>query len=553
MLPPPTHAREEHPLSKNNVAPSQQEALLVREQLAQAERERSHLARRLAHIQADLDDQVARIESFKHILAPVRRLPLEVLGEIFLRIPTSQFHPRNYQKSVARVSLVCKSWCSAARSTPQLWADVWVKMDVPGVSYDSLMTWTSRAGSLERNVEISSPQCGGVTRREGTTLCRGEQCLFSNIDLARFLLDVPGRWSSVILGPPTPVCLRRFVASLYTAGNPDAASGSWNFIDSFKIDAYGMKGMSLNPDFILTFLPTKLKSLSVHLPRISTRDGGIFHIAWSKPLAIPPIVLNGLTSLNLKFDARVIYASSLFYTLRHCSSLETLEVDFSVGQFGSFIDDDAMLQFEHSGVLLPELRLLRLRQVHADSLTCLKLISFPKLVELSISFGEDGLVDRDDVSPNFSLRDDDDDEDDDGLYDGVLLANFIADGGVDRNPPSGLQILHLKGISFVNGALHYILRTLPALTQLKLEWVGISGDDFHRLMEDSPAPLRELKMLEIAHLKYPSDGEVPSLRAFAEARGVDLKLSVHNRAAWEQDDKRFMYLAGLESDSEDEF
>ncbi|TEB40203.1 hypothetical protein FA13DRAFT_1602204, partial [Coprinellus micaceus] len=63
-----------------------------------------------------------RIREYKHILSPIRRIPIEVLGEIFTCIPPERRNrPQNYQDDVVRLSLVSKLWRDAARNEPRLW------------------------------------------------------------------------------------------------------------------------------------------------------------------------------------------------------------------------------------------------------------------------------------------------------------------------------------------------------------------------------------------------------------------------------------------------
>ncbi|TEB18391.1 hypothetical protein FA13DRAFT_1603436, partial [Coprinellus micaceus] len=54
--------------------------------------------------------------------SPFQRLPLEILGEIFLMVlPTSKTRPSSYQKALTKLPLVCRSWHDAAFLTPRLW------------------------------------------------------------------------------------------------------------------------------------------------------------------------------------------------------------------------------------------------------------------------------------------------------------------------------------------------------------------------------------------------------------------------------------------------
>jgi hypothetical protein len=323
-------------------------------------------------------------------------------------------------------------------------------------------------------------------------------------------------------------------------------ASTWNGWIDRKARGHSWKAFS--------FLPGSITSFSLHLPGYPD-DNNNNHadsdslidaqIKW--PLQIPAELLHGLTNLQLRFDSPSIPASAVFTTLQHSENLEALEIDLSSGVFNDHMHGALMpLYSNRNGVSLPKLRRLHLGQVIGESIQDLKLIKFPNLVDLFMSFGVDGFVDESEGCETFSL-----DSDDADSFDASALANFIHG---DPTSPSSLQHLHIKGASFLPGALHQIIRELHSLAHLKLEWVSLVGDakhDFAKLIEDKPTPLQGLRTLEITRLK--ESAEIPLLRAFTEAWGIDLKLSVHDREEWEKGDKRYLYLAGIGLDSEDEY
>ncbi|KAJ3509119.1 hypothetical protein NMY22_g16406 [Coprinellus aureogranulatus] len=151
---------------------------------------------------------------------------------------------------------------------------------------------------------------------------------------------------------------------------------------------------------------------------------------------------------------------------------------------------------------------------------------------------------------SFGVRSDDETERQRGDYDVEHLTNFIR---CDQSSPSQLQKLHIKSGSFFDGALCHLLRDLDSLKELKLEWLSLwshDSDDFLSLTICKPPCLQQLKTIEVSNLKYPTEREIPFLRYFAEERGINLKLSLHDREAWEEDEKRYLYLVGMDSDSE---
>ncbi|TEB15826.1 hypothetical protein FA13DRAFT_1569964, partial [Coprinellus micaceus] len=67
----------------------------------------------------------ARILQYKAVLSPCRRIPPDILGEIFLQTSrggNDQDPPAPYQAIVTTLVLVCKKWRDAAIAVPRLWS-----------------------------------------------------------------------------------------------------------------------------------------------------------------------------------------------------------------------------------------------------------------------------------------------------------------------------------------------------------------------------------------------------------------------------------------------
>ncbi|KAF6750748.1 hypothetical protein DFP72DRAFT_778175, partial [Ephemerocybe angulata] len=60
------------------------------------------------------------LKGYRSILSPIRRLPLEILGEIFkYNFPT--FLNSFDRKRLRNLGRVCQRWRDALRSVPSLW------------------------------------------------------------------------------------------------------------------------------------------------------------------------------------------------------------------------------------------------------------------------------------------------------------------------------------------------------------------------------------------------------------------------------------------------
>lgn len=78
----------------------------------------------LAHLDAEKKVMEEALAIYKRVLSPVRRLPPELLMEIFSWTRNSQsYHVHRMKGSPWVVSHVCKTWRAAALSCPELWTN----------------------------------------------------------------------------------------------------------------------------------------------------------------------------------------------------------------------------------------------------------------------------------------------------------------------------------------------------------------------------------------------------------------------------------------------
>jgi F-box-like len=84
------------------------------------------------------------------LLSPVRRLPSELLGEIFCYCLPQNYDEEGAHKAVMLPSHVCKHWRDVALSTPTLWTNIVLRVtDETFESQAALVTaWFSRSGDL---------------------------------------------------------------------------------------------------------------------------------------------------------------------------------------------------------------------------------------------------------------------------------------------------------------------------------------------------------------------------------------------------------------------
>ncbi|KII85593.1 hypothetical protein PLICRDRAFT_116136, partial [Plicaturopsis crispa FD-325 SS-3] len=146
-------------LLRNNEPPSSAETRSARDMLVEAKRRLAAVETELAGVQNAqsqlwterqmLKDSIMNLEN---ILSPCRRLPAELLSEIFTFCLPPMVTPHS-DTAPLLLTLVCRKWRAIALSTPRLWASICV-----GLTDDTGPTkveqWLGRAGSLPLEITI---------------------------------------------------------------------------------------------------------------------------------------------------------------------------------------------------------------------------------------------------------------------------------------------------------------------------------------------------------------------------------------------------------------
>jgi hypothetical protein len=155
--------------------PSREERLHMKTAINELETELSDLQARLVNNERrnkDIQQQLARLESElketeandgrlreriteiekeaqtrRAWISPERKLPKEMLGEIFV------FHVMQDWKAPLIDSSVCKRWRSAALSTPRLWS--YLRLPDPSLPEELTSMWIKRAGTVPLHIHIN--------------------------------------------------------------------------------------------------------------------------------------------------------------------------------------------------------------------------------------------------------------------------------------------------------------------------------------------------------------------------------------------------------------
>ncbi|KAF7357460.1 hypothetical protein MSAN_01342100 [Mycena sanguinolenta] len=133
------------------------------------------------------DSQRACVLALKHIVSPIRTLPVELLVEIF----ELAIEDRTHIDDVHRISQVCSDWRQAAHGTPRLWTRTLRVKLCKGDEVDGLKAWLARSAPLPIRISFP-PESGDI-----------------DVNILVEVLRVATRWRSLKLGCTLPRWLVR--------------------------------------------------------------------------------------------------------------------------------------------------------------------------------------------------------------------------------------------------------------------------------------------------------------------------------------------------------
>ncbi|KAJ7879017.1 hypothetical protein B0H14DRAFT_2710213 [Mycena olivaceomarginata] len=133
---PPTSPPLAH-LLETNAPLTSMEIHLATSYIDELESQIALLDESIKSLQLRRADLLKSMETPKAILAPVRRLPSEILGEIFSLMVRPMFLPAKTENAPWLFTRVCRRWSAVALATPALWSRVTLELD-PDVTEGSL-------------------------------------------------------------------------------------------------------------------------------------------------------------------------------------------------------------------------------------------------------------------------------------------------------------------------------------------------------------------------------------------------------------------------------
>lgn len=149
---------------RTHTVPSSSEIKLIQSTL-------SHVYSNITGIDAEIDRVQAVLDSLKRkrrdleicaeehgsLLAPVRRLPPELLAKVFMNCLSSESYPSSStgKKNIMRPSQICRHWRDVALSMPRLWSSIYFNGHEKSETQIALAKlWLSRTGNCSLSITV---------------------------------------------------------------------------------------------------------------------------------------------------------------------------------------------------------------------------------------------------------------------------------------------------------------------------------------------------------------------------------------------------------------
>ncbi|KAJ7212595.1 hypothetical protein GGX14DRAFT_519442 [Mycena pura] len=149
-----------------NFVPSDAQCDYLRAFLVDPRKKLAGLAEKISQLQAMLEETTKKHDELKQyidahlaLLAPMRRLPGDILREIFVQtLPSTRNTAISPTEGPLLVSQVCRLWQSTALTTPRLWASIHIVIPDKKRLYrllDVVGSWLSRSGTVPLAVSVA--------------------------------------------------------------------------------------------------------------------------------------------------------------------------------------------------------------------------------------------------------------------------------------------------------------------------------------------------------------------------------------------------------------
>ncbi|ESK88761.1 hypothetical protein Moror_17149 [Moniliophthora roreri MCA 2997] len=198
-----------------NFAPSPKEILDIQKILLEPAKELHVLDEQIAHLQTRRDKLKSFIDNHRALLSPIRRVPSDILREIFVQcLPEDRLPTHNIHQAPLLLTGICRSWREVAITTPRLWNRIHIWLRYPRsppiteffhslmkASAEGLDLWLERSGTMPLTLSLHASTPSSLSSRDpwnfNTNGGRVKDIEMLYINFARHLLPYAARWKSL--------------------------------------------------------------------------------------------------------------------------------------------------------------------------------------------------------------------------------------------------------------------------------------------------------------------------------------------------------------------
>ncbi|RXW24067.1 hypothetical protein EST38_g1757 [Candolleomyces aberdarensis] len=428
----------------------------------------------LSQLQRQTRELEGQLRQFHSVLSPARRLPVEILGEIF---SSAISHPldETERKRLVNFALVCRTWHNAVYHAHRLWNSIRIPGELTESSYEFILSCFSRSGGIPRLLEIGRSKfkahdgCG-----ESNSECSSGS---GTLLLAKLLTEGP-TLRTLCIHFDRLDCFRNLLAAFQFFKLKDSAPRPWDSIRSLALHFKWKWNEHPNPaNSIFLSIPSTVTELQLYLPdffAVARGWGSHDSASENAPLHLNQDLLGRLSSFLLSCDWK---GARLLAHLPYCTAVETLTLDFKHMPMRYDQSDEFVRRIPDIGILLPKVHTLSLQNTLIEGLNILQFLNTPSLIRLDIDFTRE-----DEVSTyRFAKR----------------VEAFIK----HRSQCEGtFRSLALHHAATKTEDLAYLLTNLPSLTHVTLDDVSFKSTLFETL-RSSRINLRPGRSISLPHLE----------------------------------------------------
>ncbi|KAF7346554.1 hypothetical protein MSAN_01883500 [Mycena sanguinolenta] len=141
-----------------NYAPSNEEIQIIQKDLVSRAQELAQIDARISELSAQRDKIQAYIDSHKALVSHPRRLPPDIVREIFVAcLPTTRNAVMSAQEAPLLLCRICSAWRTIALSSPRLWASIHVPFDYVlrnEARMPAVAQWLQRSGACPLSLSV---------------------------------------------------------------------------------------------------------------------------------------------------------------------------------------------------------------------------------------------------------------------------------------------------------------------------------------------------------------------------------------------------------------